>query len=89
VRVLALGDTTQTQTSGEGPEPIQAGVAVLELTAEDARTLALADELGTINLALRGVQAETVSLNEDRSSLGHQSGSVRMHQFGSVTGGGR
>ena len=33
VRVLALGDTTQTQTEGEGPQAIEAGVAVLELTA--------------------------------------------------------
>lgn len=89
VRVLALGDKTQTQTSGDHPETIEASVAVLELSPEEARTLALADEMGTISLALRGVQAETVSLNEDRSSLGHQSGSVRMHQFGSVTGGGR
>jgi pilus assembly protein CpaB len=90
VRVLALGDKTQAQASGDHPETIEANVAVLELTPEEARALALADEMGTISLALRGVEAETVSMaTGDRSSLGHQSGSVRMHQFGSVTGGGR
>jgi pilus assembly protein CpaB len=62
IRVLALGDTTQTQSEGEGPQPIEAGVAVLELTQEDARTLALANELGTNSLALRGVQVETVGI---------------------------
>jgi pilus assembly protein CpaB len=91
VRVLALGDTTQTQTSGEGPEPIQAGVAVLELTAEDARTLALADELGTINLALRGVQVETVGMRAPSSgrSLTQRTGAVLLQQYGTVSGGGR
>lgn len=89
VRVLALGDKTQPQTTGDHPETVEASVAVLELTPEEARSLALADEMGTISLALRGVEAETVGLTADRSSVGHQSGSVRMHQFGSVTGGGR
>lgn len=92
VRVLALGDTTQTQGTGDHPEAIEAAVAVLELTAEDARTLALADELGTINLALRGVQVETVGMRGPSSrsgSLNQQSGSVRVHQFGTVSGGSR
>jgi pilus assembly protein CpaB len=91
VRILALGETTQTQSSGEAPETINAGVAVLELTAEDARTLALADELGTISLALRGVLAETVGMTGQSSgrSLSQQSRGVRIHQFGAVSGGSR
>lgn len=91
VRVLALGDTTQTQTEGEGPQPIQAGVAVLELTAEDARTLALADELGAISLALRGVQVETVGMRAPSTgrTVGQHSGAVLLHQYGTVSGGGR
>lgn len=89
IRVLALGDKTQTQSTGDHPETIEAAVAVLELTPEDARQLALADEMGTISLALRGVQAETVALQNHRGAVGNQRGSVRMHQFGSVTGGGR
>jgi pilus assembly protein CpaB len=91
VRVLALGETTETQTSGEAPATIEAGVAVLELSAEDARTLALADELGNISLALRGVQVETVGMRAPSSSrsLSQQSGGVRIHQFGTVSGGGR
>jgi pilus assembly protein CpaB len=92
VRVLALGETTQTQTDGgEGPQQVEASVAVLELTAEDSRTLALADELGTLSLALRGVQVETVGMRAPSNgrSLGQQSGAVLIHQYGTVSGGGR
>jgi len=91
VRVLALGDTTQTQAEGEAPATIEANVAVLELSQEDARQLALASELGAVNLALRGVQVETVGM-ANRSSgrqLGQQGGSVRIHAFGTVSGGSR
>ncbi|MBX9747725.1 MAG: Flp pilus assembly protein CpaB [Hyphomonadaceae bacterium] len=88
VRVLALGETTQTQTGGEAPVVIQAGVAVLELTAEDSRVLALANEMGEISLALRGVQVETVGMAHPGGRVpAQQSGSVRIHAFGNVTGG--
>jgi pilus assembly protein CpaB len=90
VRVIALGDKTETQESGEAPEVVQASVAVLELTAEDARILALADEMGTISLALRGVQAETVGMNSPANrgrQMGQQSGGVRVHAYGVMTGG--
>jgi pilus assembly protein CpaB len=90
VRVLALGDKTETQSSGEAPEVVEASVAVLELTAEDSRILALADEMGTISLALRGVQAETVGMETPGGSgrtLSQQSGGVRIHAFGAVAGG--
>lgn len=90
IRVLALGETTQTQTSGEAPQTIDAGVAVLELTSEDARRLALADRLGDITLALRGVQVDTVGMEQRRGrGIGQSSGSVRIHAYGSVTGGSR
>jgi pilus assembly protein CpaB len=86
VRVLALGEHTNGQTAGAEQERIEASVAVLELTAEDARALALADEAGQISLALRGVQAETVGIERsDRSGGG---GGVRVHAFGTVSGGG-
>lgn len=89
IRVLALGDTTQPQTTGDHPTTVEANVAILELTAEDARTLALADEMGDINLALRGVQVETVGMRgpSNRGSLTQGSGAVRIHQFGTVSGG--
>ena len=91
VRVLALGATTQTQTEGEAPQTISAGVAVLELTQEDSRALALADELGTISLALRGVQVETVGMRAPSTGnpVGQHSGAVLLHQYGTVSGGGR
>jgi pilus assembly protein CpaB len=87
VRVLALGDKTNGQTAGAEPERIEASVAVLELTAEGARALALADEAGQISLALRGVQAETVGMQQPEQSGG--GGGVRVHAFGTVSGGSR
>lgn len=90
VRVLALGEKTTTQTTGEAPEIIEADVAVLELSAEDARILAQASEMGDISLALRGVQVDTVGMvtSGRRNGVG-DSGSVRIHAYGSVSGGGR
>jgi pilus assembly protein CpaB len=89
IRVLAIGQNTQpAQPSAEGPQTVEGGVAVLELTADDARSLSLADELGTISLALRGVQVETASMRGQNRALGSQ-GSVRIHQFGTVSGGSR
>jgi len=89
IRVMALGADTETQTSGQAPEVVEANVAVLEMTAEDARVLALADELGAISLALRGVQAETVGMNTpgSRGRQGQQSGGVRIHAYGALAGG--
>ncbi|MGE0740570.1 MAG: Flp pilus assembly protein CpaB [Hyphomonadaceae bacterium] len=92
IRVLALGETTETQDEGEAPQRIEASVAVLELSQADARTLALADEMGDISLALRGVQVETVGMrgqSRGNAGLSQQNGSVRVHAFGSVSGGGR
>ncbi|MBL8545853.1 MAG: Flp pilus assembly protein CpaB [Hyphomonadaceae bacterium] len=89
IRVLALGETTTTQDSGNAPAIVEAGVAVLEMSAEDARILALGDEMGTISLALRGVQAETVGMNTPSNGrqMSQSSGSVRVHAYGAVSGG--
>jgi pilus assembly protein CpaB len=89
IRILALGDTTQPTNGGEGPTKVVAGVAVLELSAEDARALAMAGELGTVSLALRGVEAETVgmSASNSRHGVSQQSGAVRVHAYGNVVGG--
>jgi pilus assembly protein CpaB len=90
IRVLALGETTQTQTSGEAPQQTEANVAVLEMTAEEARLLALAEEQGEITLALRGVQVETVGMRGTRSrGMTQSGGSVLVHAFGTVSGGSR
>lgn len=92
IRVLAIGQTTQTQTSGEEPTIVEGSVAVLALTAADARTLEQADEMGEVSLALRGVQVETVGMrgpSAGAAGLTQQDGAVRVHAFGSVSGGGR
>lgn len=88
VRVLAVDDVVQPQTAGEAPERHVAEVAVLELSPQDAHTLAQGDEMGDISLALRGVQADVVGMSTQRGrSLEQESGSVRVHAFGTVTGG--
>ncbi|MFZ2028705.1 MAG: Flp pilus assembly protein CpaB [Vitreimonas sp.] len=91
VRVLAMGDATQTPAAGDHPVSSDANIAVLELSADDARTLALAEGMGEISLALRGVQAETVGLHTGHgtNSFTQSSGGVKIHAFGTVTGGGR
>jgi pilus assembly protein CpaB len=92
VRVLALGDATSPQTSGDHPTTSDAQVAVLELSAQDARTLTLAAGVGTLSLALRGVEAETVGMhvgNPNAGSLTQSTGAVKIHAFGTVTGGAR
>ena len=91
VRVLALGDATQPQTSGDHPVTTDAQVAVLELSPQDARTIALADGMGDLSLALRGVEAETVGMHTGNhaGSLTQSTGAVKIHAFGTVTGGGR
>jgi pilus assembly protein CpaB len=92
IRVLAIGDKTQGQTAGDHPQTTQGSVAVLEMTPEDARTLAMARAMGDVSLALRGVQAETVSLRtgpHNHGGIEQEAGTVRVHAFGVVVGGGR
>ena len=93
IRVLAIGDKTQSQTTGDHPEINEGTVAVLEVSPDDARTLEMGRGMGDVSLALRGVQAETVGLRTGRNRRGLDqeagSGSVRVHAFGTVVGGGR
>lgn len=91
IRVLAIGDRTDTQTAGERPEQIAADTAVLEMTPDEARSLALANEMGDISLALRGPQAETVGMHsgERNANFGGGHGGVLVHAFGAVSGGDR
>ncbi|MES1198989.1 MAG: Flp pilus assembly protein CpaB [Pseudomonadota bacterium] len=94
VRVLAIGEKVQTQSSGNAPEQAQGDTAVLELSAGDARVLAQADALGDITLALRGVEAEPPGLRAPSAARGlpslteHAGGGVRVHAFGVVSDGG-
>lgn len=94
IRVMALDDNVHTQSGGDKPERINAAVALLEMTASDARIFALAEARGDLSLALRGVEAETVGMRRATSSANaaalenRQSGGVRVHAFGNVTTGG-
>jgi len=91
VRVLAMGEATSPQANGDHPTTSDATIAVLELSPDDARSLALARGMGDISLALRGVQAETVGLRTGHGgdTLSQGAGGVKLHAFGTVSGGGR
>ncbi|MEO1650236.1 MAG: Flp pilus assembly protein CpaB [Pseudomonadota bacterium] len=58
IRVLAIGQTIEAK---EGKKDAEGNVATLELTPRQAELLALANEMGTINLALRSI-ADITSL---------------------------
>ncbi|GAM98414.1 flp pilus assembly protein RcpC/CpaB [alpha proteobacterium U9-1i] len=92
VRILALDDKVDTQTSGGAPERLQPAVAVLELNPDDARVLANAEQRGDISLALRGVETETVALRGSSRRAGTLGGGasteVRVHAYGNVRSGG-
>jgi len=96
VRVLAIGEKVQPQSTGQAPEQSQGDTAVLELTQHDSRVLAQANEMGDLSLALRGVQNEPPGLHPPSAANGlpslneHTGSGVRIHAFGVVSeGGGR
>lgn len=89
IRVLAIGDKTQSPEQGDHPEINDGTIAVLEVSPEDASTLEMARAMGDVSLALRGVEAETVGLRTGRNHGNQAAGSVRVHAFGTVVGGGR
>jgi pilus assembly protein CpaB len=98
VRVLAVGSVSRSEAPDEetGQSPIDAGTAVLELAQQDARTIAMAEELGELRLVLRGVeneppQMDVPSAQRWRSRALEQSveeaAGVRVHAFGVTTAG--
>lgn len=85
VRVLAIDDKYKPPVDQKNPTPMAGGVATLELTPRDAEVLAMADKVGDVALALRGVRneaGEVVSANSKRERTG---GMVKVHKFGSVS----
>lgn len=92
VRVLAIEDTFRRPTGDEADDPIRGDTATLELSARDAETLALADELGDVSLVLRGIENESSQANaasQARRSAGVLAQSdtgdeIRVHAFGTV-----
>jgi pilus assembly protein CpaB len=93
VRVMALGELTQPAVSaGDPPAPHFNKTAVLELTADDARALEMAEAMGSLSLALRGVEAETAGMHAPSarrgSAIDYDSNNVRIHAFGRMRSGG-
>jgi Flp pilus assembly protein CpaB len=88
VRVLALDDTVTTQASGDAPTRVQAGVAVLELSPDEARTLAAANALGDISLSLRSVETGTADAGGSSNRAHQRQGTILVHAFGTVSAGG-
>ncbi len=97
VRVLAVGSVSRPEEPAEeGQEPNDGGTAVLELSQPDARVVAMAEELGELRLALRGIESEPPQMSVPsaqrwRSRALEQSveeaSSVRVHSFGSTSAG--
>jgi len=96
VRVLALGSETQpADAAAEGPQRQDSETAVLELTEEDSRALRAAAEMGTVSLALRGVETEAAGLRPPSAQPRRgvldppqAPSEIRVHAFGAVSEGG-
>jgi pilus assembly protein CpaB len=93
VRVLAVGSITRPEDPDpeEGQGPTNAGTAVLELSQQDTRTIALAEELGELRLALRGVENEPPQLDVPSAQRWRsraleqqveEAAGVRIHAYG-------
>jgi pilus assembly protein CpaB len=79
VRVLAIGnqlEAKQDQKNAEG------NVATLELTARQAETLALANSMGEISLALRSIADRDTDKNEDVAENPDESRSISILRYG-------
>jgi pilus assembly protein CpaB len=93
VRILALGAATQPPAAGEGgPEAQASSTVVLELSADDARALEMADATGSLSLSLRGIADEPPGLRAPSarrgSAIDRDSNTVRIHAFGNARNGG-
>jgi pilus assembly protein CpaB len=94
VRVLAIEEHFRQPSGDDADDPIRGDVATLELSPRDSETLALADELGDITLALRGVEREQADLKGAPGSSarrgapalaqGNVGDEIRVHAFGAV-----
>jgi len=93
IRVLAIEETFRPPTGDDADDPITGDTATLELTPRDAETIALADELGDITLALRGVEREATAAGAKTSAArrgaavleqGNVGDEIRVHAFGAV-----
>ncbi len=90
VRVLSVGDVYKTENA-EGPRPVEGSTANLELSPRDVETLAMARNLGDIQLVLRGIEPSNQALaaaSARRNGRALQQSSdtigVRVHAFGEL-----
>jgi pilus assembly protein CpaB len=91
VRVLAIDQKFRTETAA--PAPAIGGVATLELSPRDAETLAMAEKMGSVSLALRGIESEPDNLKV-ASARRHgarvlrqgleETGQIKIHGFGVI-----
>jgi pilus assembly protein CpaB len=91
VRVLAIDQKFRAEAGA--PAPAVGGVATLELSPRDAETLAMAEKMGTVSLALRGIENEPDNLKVAsarrkgarvlRQGL-EETGQIKVHGFGVI-----
>jgi pilus assembly protein CpaB len=86
VRVLAIGQQIETKKDSKSPDG-GANTATLELTPEQAETLARANSMGEISLSLRSIaDADPNGPGSGSDLFDHQSGSaVRVLKYGVPT----
>jgi pilus assembly protein CpaB len=82
--VLAIDGNYKPPVDQKSPTPMSGAVATLELTPRDAEILAMADKMGDVALALRGVRSEAGEVVAG-SSRRQGGGTVKIHKFGSVS----
>lgn len=84
VRVLAIDQQVEEK---DGESVVVGETATLELSARQAETLALAEEIGVLSLALRSVEDAETSPDEQlteagRALMGERSGTVTIIRYG-------
>jgi pilus assembly protein CpaB len=84
VRVLAIDQKYKPPAPNE-PAAMPGAVATVELAPADAEILAMADKVGEVSLALRGLRNEPGgAIASARHHDDGNVGSVRMHRFGTI-----
>lgn len=84
IRVLAIDQQVKEE---DGESVVVGETATLELSARQAETLALAEEVGSLSLALRSVEDATTDGDEQlteagRALMGERNGSVTVIRYG-------
>jgi pilus assembly protein CpaB len=89
IRVLSIGEALR--AAAAEPAVLDGSTATLELSPRDAETLAMAQKMGEVRLALRSLDGDAPVMSSRRAGAlaldqgaGRDAGGVRVHAFGAV-----